>query len=501
MSATTLRPPVPRAPARRVARDGASLILWGMIGIWVVVFSWLSILRYRAFWTGRFDLGNMVQAVWSTAHGSPLESTDATGRQFVRLGSHVDPILAALAPLWWVWPSPVMLLVVQVVATALGALPVFWLGRKWLADDRLALAAAAVYLLYPPLQWQTVSEFHPVALATPLLLCAIWAIEEHRPVWLAVAATLAVLSKEQVGLAVTMLGIWTLVRHRQRLWAAVMIVGGLGWTAFSMLVIIPHFAPTGASPFVGRYSRFGDDGGSVVRTLLTEPWRAVEALASGAKLEYLAALLLPVLVAPLAAPLLLLGAAPDLLLNTLTDYWPQYAIENQYAAVIIPFVIAAMIAGIARIRRRATSRVGRAVVGRPSVVAAVMIGAVLASGYHLGPLPVWGDLPRGSDYRTYEFTVEPHTRAMTAAVDLVPDGVPVSAGNLLGARLSARERIYSFPVIGDAQWVLVDTARPFLIDRLAIGAPHDDAVRRMNSDRRFAVVYATDGVIVWRRTA
>ena len=119
---------------------------------------------------------------------------------------------------------------------------------------------------------------------------------------------------------------------------------------------------------------------------------------------------------------------------------------------------------------------------------------MLASGYHLGPLPVWGHLPGGSDYRAYEFTVAPHTRVMAAAVDLVPDGVPVSAGNLLGARLSARERIYSFPVVADAQWVLVDTSRPFLGDRLALGTLHVDAVRRMNSDPRFQVVYETNDI-------
>ena len=50
---------------------------------------------------GRFDLGNMVQAVWSTTNGRPLETTDgATGEQIVRLGVHVDPFLVLLAPLW-----------------------------------------------------------------------------------------------------------------------------------------------------------------------------------------------------------------------------------------------------------------------------------------------------------------------------------------------------------------------------------------------------------------
>ena len=44
-------------------------LLWTAIATYAAGFSALSILRHRAFSTGRFDLGNMVQAVWSTAHG------------------------------------------------------------------------------------------------------------------------------------------------------------------------------------------------------------------------------------------------------------------------------------------------------------------------------------------------------------------------------------------------------------------------------------------------
>ena len=48
----------------------------------------------------------MVQAVWSTAHGHPLQVTNLRGDQVSRLGAHVDPILVVFAPLWWLWPSP-----------------------------------------------------------------------------------------------------------------------------------------------------------------------------------------------------------------------------------------------------------------------------------------------------------------------------------------------------------------------------------------------------------
>ena len=160
----------------------------------------LAVLRHRAFGSGRFDLGNMTQAVWSTANGDFLSVTDVHGEQISRLGSHFDPILALLAPLWWLWPSPELLLVVQAGAVAAGALPVFWLARAHLDSERTAAALALAYLLYPPVQWLTASDFHPVSLATPLLLFAWWFLDERRLLPFALCAAAALATKEHVGL-------------------------------------------------------------------------------------------------------------------------------------------------------------------------------------------------------------------------------------------------------------------------------------------------------------
>ena len=124
----------------------------------------------------------MVQAVWSTAHGRPLEVTNgATGEQMVRLGSHVDPILAALAPLWIVSPSPLTLVAVQIVG-----------GRARRAPGLLARSAAprfgagcrrcsrSTYLAYPWIAWTAVDAFHPVTLAIPLFLFCVWFLDTDR---------------------------------------------------------------------------------------------------------------------------------------------------------------------------------------------------------------------------------------------------------------------------------------------------------------------------------
>ena len=138
-----------------------AVVVWVAAAAFATGFGATAVLRHRTFESGRFDLGNMTQAVWSTAHGDVLSVTDVHGEQISRLGSHFDPILALLAPLWWLWPDPELLLVVQAIAVASGALPVFWLARKHLGADWPAAALALAYLLSAPVQWLTVSDFHP----------------------------------------------------------------------------------------------------------------------------------------------------------------------------------------------------------------------------------------------------------------------------------------------------------------------------------------------------
>src|SRR5256714_2618574 len=118
-------------------------LLWAAVAAYATAFAALSVLRHRAFETGRFDLGNMVQAVWSTAHGHLLEVTNLHGAQISRLAAHVDPILIVFAPLWWIWPSPSLLLTAQALAVALGALPLFWLARKHTGSEPAALGLSS----------------------------------------------------------------------------------------------------------------------------------------------------------------------------------------------------------------------------------------------------------------------------------------------------------------------------------------------------------------------
>ncbi len=63
----------------RLFRRNALYVLAGAVAF-TAVYALLSWLQYHAYQGGRFDLGNMVQAVWSTAHGHFLQVTPAGQR-------------------------------------------------------------------------------------------------------------------------------------------------------------------------------------------------------------------------------------------------------------------------------------------------------------------------------------------------------------------------------------------------------------------------------------
>ncbi len=236
------------------------------------VFTSLSVLRHRAFNTGRFDLGNIVQAIWTTAHGHGfLQQTNLHGEQISRLGSHFEPILAVFAPLWLIWPSPDMLVTVQALALAIGALPVFWLGRKYLRSERAAFGLALVYLIYPPLQWLALDEFHPGALACPLLLYAFWFLDEDRLVLFGVFALVACTTREEMPLIVAGMGLWYALRRRNYMFGLGVAATGLVLTAVIVTFVTPHFRHGAPLSFYGRYKDVGGSPSEAVKMIFSHP--------------------------------------------------------------------------------------------------------------------------------------------------------------------------------------------------------------------------------------
>jgi uncharacterized membrane protein len=449
-------------------------------------FAALSVVRHSAFVTGRFDLGNMVQAVWSTAHGHPLRMTNLHGDQISRLAAHVDPILVLFAPLWWIWPSPNMLLVVQAALIGLGAVPVFLLARKHLASARVGVGFALAYLLYPATGWLALNEFHPVALATPLLLFAFWYLDEGRLLAFALFAIAASACKEEISLVIAGFGMWYAFAHKRWLVGTVIAAAGVGWAAVAIGVVLPHYNAGAESDFYGRYTEVGGSAGGILKTAFTHPLRIVETAFGSRDLHYLLQLVAPLAGLCLLAPLVLVAAVPELAINLLSATTTQTSIHFHYTAGLIPPLVIAAIFGAKHFPRWALP------------AAAIVLLASLLGNYRLGPIPGWRHVPGGQQFQATAARVTDHDRIAERALDLIPEKAVVSATNTLGAHLSARRRVLSFPFLQDAGWIAADETQPGYADRYApLPTAMQLAWLRRNAD--WTLVFEEDGILVFRR--
>lgn len=117
-------------------------------------------------------------------------------------GDHFSPTLYLLVPLFALSPGPAFLLITQSILFALGALPVFGVARRRLGEDRAAAAFALLYLANPSLHGVNIRDFHPAALAIPLLLAAMYCVEANRIGWFIAAALLALGCREDAAIPV-----------------------------------------------------------------------------------------------------------------------------------------------------------------------------------------------------------------------------------------------------------------------------------------------------------
>jgi uncharacterized membrane protein len=252
-------------------------------------------------------------------------------------------------------------------------------------------------------------------------------------------------------------------------------------------VIIPHFHTAGESDFYGRYSEVGGSVAGIVKTTFTDPSRIAHAAFSGRDLRYVLELILPLAALSLLAPLVLIAALPELALNLLSATPTQTSIHFHYTAGLIPPLVVAAVLGAKRLSRWTIP------------VAMVVVIAALAGNYRLGPLPGWRHVPGGSHFQATAAHVTEHDRIAGRALKLIPKSAVVSATNTLGAHLSARRRILSFPYIQDATWIAADETQPGYGDRYA-PLPTALALSALRRNPDWRLVFEQDGVLVFNRT-
>ena len=467
------RAPRPERPSRLGARRRHVLALAMITAVTTAGYAAFELWRFNTLQDGS-DLIYFEQAVRSYAHFHAGIS-DFFGRYWGHtsgvsvLSDHFSPIIAALAPLNWIYSGPQTLLIAQAVLLALAIPPLWVFTRRAAGGGPYATAAAyavvAAYTIAWPIAEVVSFDFHEVAFAPVLMAVAFERVQAGRARGALLALGALLLVKEDMGLYVAGFGLFLAVTRtrligRQRLIALGLIAGGIAWTWLATRVFIPAFG--GDANKYWAYPTFGATIPQAILHILAHPLSSLRVLAvPGMKVATLDWLLGAVCFLPLLSPISLAALpllAERMLATTHPIWWGTGGHYNAY--VIVPLLCGA-VDGAVRLDRWLRLAAGRFRADRrPPTGGAVTLAlacAMVVVGLVMLPRFSFGEVLMSGTFRP-----RPGTIAQTAAITAVPSGVTVEATPSAGAALSGRDTVWFWNNNGPlwAPWVVAQVDSP-----------------------------------------
>jgi uncharacterized membrane protein len=501
-----------------------TLLVGIAIAAYTICFSYFTIMNDYTFHTYGWDLGIFNQAFWTTLHNGKFFYY--TGELMVNpsgsfFGIHFSPILFLLLPVYALYPARQTFLVVQSLALALGAVPLYKLTMHVLKNRFASLVFVFVYLLYPPLQGINWFDFHAQCFLPVFFFSAVYFLEKQSWKGYFLFIVLALMCEEHAALIVLFIGPLVALRYRDRLLSALKAKNFrdtifLVSVATSVLAVLWYlmtiwvrnaFFPINPA-FLSLFKAAGDwsvlgvhDPIMIPLYILLNPGRAIIALNYDflLKIGYLLILFGPLALRSFFGTKYLLPTIPWFLYALFSNYLPYYSILNQYPAYLIAFIFVAAVYSINN------GLIHDLKAARKCLIAIFLCGlaaSIIASP--LSPIVAFLYPQFGPKLAT------PRDQLIHEVLAYLPSNASVATHNNLFPQVSSRLNAYALPtidplwnadpnesrifvdgILGKVDYVLVDTKSDSFASSVVFSL--------MEKDHGFRVLVSADGVVLFKK--
>ena len=443
------------------------LLLLLIVIITSVIYINYSIIKHLAFQTHAFDLGIYTQISWLYSQN---ETSFSTLKHMPLLADHFEPILWIISPLYSLFPTPITLLIIQNVFVSLSAIPLYLIALNKTKSRPLSFLLIISYLTSIGIINAVKFEFHTTTLSVlPIaLILFAWVFEK----WKLYALTLlfGFLVKEDVSIMIFGLGIYQFIIGQRKLGIITIV------TSASYFILIKFFL----MPFIWYGAAQGYIASSllpltspldIIILLITRPMIFLDIFFnSSIKQHTFSTIYQPFAFLPLISPLSWLTAFPLLYLRfsaTSTHFWTHIF---HYNANLMPFITVSTILAIKNWRLPA----------KPLII----LFSIL--------LTLNGLSPNSMLWESMQKRIVVDTTFRSNMLQKIPPTESVSAQSPLVPHLANRTKIYMYPELSDANYIILDTSlEPYPIDR-------NEIVNKINEYRnsKYWQLFAEDKSVV-----
>lgn len=440
-----------------------------------------SSLIHLSLHSNAWDLGVFAQVIYNTAHGRLFAYSF---RPYPYLADHFSPILLLLAPLGYI-KSALPLLFVQAAALGGAAVVLYFLARKFISSAALIYLIVLAFIFNPFVLQAVNFDFHPDVFLPLLGFLSLYFLAGNRRFWSFVCFLLFLSVREDSFLAFLPIIFAAFFYLKSRREAVLMFLGGLLYFLAVNLYFLPSLRYGLPSPLSEHYGYLGRGFRPIVLNILANPLIVAAKLLGRAELFSFFKFFLGSGFMILLTPAILLSAAPILLVRLLSaETWSLNLLLHYGIQLVLPISLG-LILSVSWLEKK-LPRVGRA------VLVTYLVLITLINFIVFSPWPT--SLQTGLDLS--RFTVTTPDRRFSEIQKLIPSDAAVSAQSALVPHLAFRQKIYEFPRLEDAEYVVLDERGIISQQSLSSG------YYRVKENLRalgFNLIKSEDGFLVYQR--
>ncbi len=427
-----------------------------------IIFCSISFINHFNYRTYAFDLGLFNNALFDFAHFRSNDCVLMKDRFSNPLADHFSLITPLVSPIYWFLGSYSMLMV-QIVALLLGGFGVYtyFKSRNNIYSRIPELAAIhffSMWGIYSALAF----DYHDNVVAACIVPWFIYYFEQKRK-WPALLTFVAILiTKENMALWAVFISLGLAAIHYKdkKLLFSGIVLCAIASVYFVLVVkvLMPHLG--NLNPEKGyhhfAFKALGNNLGEALTTIVTRPFYFFKLFfinhlnwpeADGIKREMYITLFLSGGFVLFFKPKFFIFLIPIFGQKVLNDFVERWGLNYQYSIEFVPVISIALFIWISSLTTYLKSLI---------FAAGVCVSTLVTTFHKLEHrVSLWYEPLNARFYSPWHYGCDFDREKIEGAMALIPDTAKVSASSPLVSHLAFRDVIYLFPVVDDADYILL----------------------------------------------
>lgn len=468
-----------------------------LTALFAVLLGLVSFPNHLLFRTYALDLGLYTHALWHYAHGGIHDSSLFLAAPQPILADHFDLYLPLFSPLIFVFGSWTLLLV-QWAAILVGGWGIRMLLRRLSVSEGLSLLGMVVFYLYFGIYASMAFDYHSNVVATMVFPWCLLALIEGRPVRGPVLALFILFGKENLGFwlgpALLILATDPSLGKATRRMSAGLGVFALAWSILVVGAVMPALSRNGAYAHFD-YGILGQGIRDIPSALVNRPLELLRALfvdhigsndggkGTAIKLEFWWMMMASGGWAFLLRPRWGLMALPIIAQKMWQDDPGKWSVVAQYGVEFAPLLAIAVPLALDGLSSQKTRRI---------LIWSSVVLSLSCTIRFMDRTIAYQDRSRIRIYQIEHYTKPFKLGGVRHAIRMIGPDRAVSAQSPAVPHLALRDRLYQYPIIRDADYILLmPKESPYPITR----EQYDEAFARLLRDPGWTVLL-NDGTVL-----